>query len=165
MMTRSNDKKYKEEHITYQNTECCEEWKDFSNFSNWMKSQENFKKISTGEFHLDKDIIFKGNKFYCPALCCLVPQRVNKLFTKRDSERGEYPIGVRKKNQKFEARCSDDGKSKYLGVFDTIEKAFNAYKNYKENVIKKVAKEEYEKGNIVKQCYESMMRYVVEITD
>ena len=36
---------------------------------------------------------------------------------------------------------------------------------HKENLIKQVAKEEYSKGNITKQCYEAMMKYEVEITD
>jgi uncharacterized membrane protein len=32
-------------------------------------------------------------------------------------------------------------------------------------MIKQIAKEEYNKGNITKQCYEAMINYEVEITD
>lgn len=164
-MTRTSDSKYKNNHPTYQNVYLCTEWNDFNVFSKWILGQNNFNKIMTDEFHLDKDIIVKNNKIYCPDFCCIVPQRVNKLFTKRDSERGECPIGVRKKNQKYESRCSDNCESVYLGVYTSIEQAFGMYKQYKENVIKKVAQEEYSCGNIIKECYEAMMNYVVEMTD
>ena len=43
--------------------------------------------------------------------------------------------------------------------------AFLAYKKAKESYIKQVAKEEYDKGNITKTCYEAMINYEVEITD
>ena len=165
MLTRCNDEQYKTQHATYDKVDCCNEWLNFENFKNWMEQEENFNKILTEEFHLDKDIVSKGNKFYCPELCCLVPQKINKLFTKRDTERGIYPIGVCKKNQKYQARCNANGKNKYLGVFDSIEEAFLAYKNYKENIIKQIAQEEYYKGNITQKCYEAMMTYRVEITD
>ena len=43
--------------------------------------------------------------------------------------------------------------------------AFNAYKIYKENIIKQVAEIEYLNGNITKRCYDAMLSYEVEITD
>ena len=43
--------------------------------------------------------------------------------------------------------------------------SFQLYKIRKENTIKQVAKEEYDKGNITKRCYDAMMKYKVEITD
>ena len=39
------------------------------------------------------------------------------------------------------------------------------YKTYKEDIIKRVAEDEYLKGNIIKECYLSMLSYSVEITD
>ena len=56
-------------------------------------------------------------------------------------------------------------KRKAIGRRKTIEEAFNIYKEYKENIIKQVAQEEYSLGNITKKCYDAMMSYEVEITD
>lgn len=53
----------------------------------------------------------------------------------------------------------------YLGNYETPEEAFVAYKIYKEDLIKKIAEIEYSKNNITLKCYNSMMNYVVEITD
>ena len=53
----------------------------------------------------------------------------------------------------------------YLGTYDTIEEAFNVYKNAKEDIIKQVAQKEFNDGNITKRCYQAMMNYEVEITD
>ena len=53
----------------------------------------------------------------------------------------------------------------YLGIFDTEHEAFNAYKEYKEGIIKQVAEEEYSNCNITTECYNAMLKYEVEITD
>ena len=81
------------------------------------------------------------------------------------------PIGVRynKVNKKFNVKISKhrNGKavSEHIGVYDTSEEAFYAYKEAKESYIKQVAQEEYSLGNITKKCYDAMMSYKVEITD
>ena len=49
-------------------------------------------------------------------------------------------------------------------IFFYIPKNFLVYKNKKEFYIKQIAKEEYDNGNITKQCYDAMMKYEVEIT-
>jgi hypothetical protein len=67
----------------------------------------------------------------------------------------------------FSACCHNPftNKAEKLGVYQTINEAFHAYKRYKEYLIKSVAQIEYNKGNITKKCYEAMMNYEVEITD
>lgn len=42
---------------------------------------------------------------------------------------------------------------------------FKNGKDYKEDLIKKIAEQEYKNGTIIKKCYEAMMSYNVEITD
>lgn len=112
--------------------------------------------------HLDKDILIKGNKIYSPNTCIFVPQKINSLFTKRNSVRGEYPIGVTysKKNHKFEPQVQGRG---WLGYYDTPEESFEVYKKNKEKRIKEIA-DEY-KNKIPIKLYDALYDYKVEITD
>lgn len=147
---------------TYKDITCCDAWLLYENFYEWLHKQENFEKWTDGDkWCIDKDILIKGNKIYAPETCCLVPQNINNIFVKNKSRRGNLPIGVIKSNDRFGAMFNQ----KYLGTFDTTEEAFLAYKKEKESYVKQVAKEEYYKGNIAKQCYEAMVNYEVEITD
>ena len=100
-------------------------------------------------------------------MCCLVPQNVNCLLLKREALRGDLPIGVGRTGDRFEANCGNPftGKRECLGHYETIEEAFNVYKQHRENYIKQMAKQEYEVGNITKVCYEALMNYVIEIDD
>ena len=168
MLERCYSKKLKAKRPTYENAICCDEWLYFENFYEWLHKQDNFDKWYSGEkWGLDKDIIMKGNKVYSPDSCCLVPLNVNNLFTKHDNDRGAFPIGVSKDKDMFRVGCRNpfDDENLYLGDYSTERQAFQVYKKYKENIIKQVAQEEYNKGNITKRCYEAMINYQVEITD
>ena len=57
------------------------------------------------------------------------------------------------------------GKQEYIGIYNTAEDAFAAYKQAKETYIKEVAKKYYTEGKITKQVYDALMKYEVEITD
>lgn len=168
MMCRCFDDRFKDAQPTYKSVSCCDEWLNYENFYEWLISQENYKKwFNEKWWALDKDIIMKNNNIYSPKTCCIVPQNVNCLFLKRKVDRGDLPIGVRRVGDMFEASCSNPftGKNERLGKYKTIEEAFQAYKAYKENIIKQVAQIEYDKGNIIKLCYDAMMNYKVEIND
>lgn len=168
IIQRCYDPLYKSKWITYNDVKCSDEWILYDNFYEWIISQENYEKwkcINRG--CVDKDILFKGNKIYSSDTCTLVSPRINALFTKANSLRGNLPIGVMidKKNGMYVAAVENNNKNIRLGRFKTIEEAFNVYKTEKEKIIQRVAKEEYELGNITKKCYEAMMNYEVEITD
>lgn len=168
MLRRSFAKTVKNRQPTYKNVSCCKEWENYEFFYEWLHNQSNFNRWYQGKrWAIDKDILNKGNKTYSPDNCCLIPQNVNCLFLKREAERGKYPIGVRHREEGFIAVCRNPflDKAVELGCYSTPEEAFQAYKIYKENIIKQVAEEEYRNGNITKQCYEAMMKYEVEITD
>ena len=168
ILTRCFDEKYKDREPTYNDVTCCEEWLLFENFYEWLHSQPNFDKWLNNEgWAIDKDILIKGNKIYSPETCCLVPRSVNSLFIKRTRYRGELPIGVIQYYNKFRARCENTliGKRIHLGLYNTSQEAFCAYKQYKENLIKDVARIEFDHGNITEKCYDAMMNYIVEITD
>lgn len=163
MLSRCYDQKFKKERPTYKDCKCCDEWLEYQNFVKWY--DENYYEVDNEKMCLDKDILIKGNKIYSLDTCIFVPDNINVLFTKRDSKRGEYPIGVDylNKNNNYRSRCNENGKSVYLGFYNTPEKAFYAYKKYKEDVIKSVA-EKY-KNKIPQKLYEAMYTYEVEITD
>lgn len=168
MLRRCYSEKLINKRPTYQNVTCCEEWLLFENFYEWLFNQENYNKWLNGErWCVDKDILVKGNKIYSPETCCLVSNEVNCLFLKSDNSRNGLPIGVSKKEDKFQAYCDNPftHKKEYLGLYSTPEQAFNVYKINKEKIIKQAAQEEYVQGNITKECYEAMLRYEVEITD
>lgn len=168
MLDRCFSESQKNIQPTYKDVICCDEWLLYENFYEWIHGQENFERLQNVErWALDKDIFIKGNKVYSPETCCLVPQNVNCLFLKREAERGDYPIGVRYRNYGFIASCHNPftNKKEELGSYSTPEIAFNVYKNYKEDLIKKVAQIEYDNGNITEKCYEAMMNYEVEIDD
>ena len=169
MLRRCYDEKFLKKQPTYIDCQVCEEWLYYPNFYEWVHEQENFEQWYNGEhWHIDKDILIKGNKIYSPDTCCLVPLNINELFVKNKRDRGEYPIGVSylKRINKYQTNCAKYDSAIYLGVYDTPEEAFNiGYKPFKENLIKEIAQEEFDKGNITEKCYDAMMNYQVEITD
>ena len=161
MLERCYCAKYQHNRNTYNDCSVCKEWLLFSNFKKWFDNPENGYKDG---YHLDKDIIVKGNKIYSPQTCCLVPASVNSLLTSRKTQRGIYPIGVAKvRSGRFVARaCSN---KRHIGVYDTIEEAFNAYKEVKERYIKFIAESYFQQGKITERVYNALMKYEVEITD
>lgn len=171
ILQRCYDPKKQEEFPKYKDVTICNEWLYFPNFVEWCHKQTNWDKVlkDRKKFHIDKDIINKGNKIYCPESCCFVPAIVNTLFCKSEALRGDYPIGVSLSRDKtsFRARCNNPITKEKLEYRDyqTPEEAFKKYKEVKEKIIKEIAQEEYNKGNITEVCYKAMMKYEVEITD
>lgn len=151
---------------TYEDVEVYEEWLDFQNFADWCYSQNSFSlKDNKGRvYQLDKDLLVKGNKLYSPNTCCFIPKDVNVLLTNNRVNRGEYPLGVsyRGDTGRFQASVSSNKKS-YLGVFDTKEEAFQAYKSAKEFHIKEVA--EKWKTGLDEKAYLALLNYEISIED
>lgn len=148
---------------TYIGCTLAEEWLNYQNFAEWF--EDNYYEIEGHRTHLDKDILVKGNKHYSPETCVFVPQFINGLFLRRAAKRVEnIPIGVRRSGKKFETLCNDNkGERIYLGVYNTVEEAFEVYKECKEKLIKDIA-EEF-KSQIPSKLFKAMFDYKVEITD
>ena len=167
MLRRCYSAKWQEKYPTYVDCSVSEEWLYYHNFKNWYDN--NYYEIDNKTSHLDKDILVKGNKVYSPDTCVFVPQFINKLFTKSQKTRGDFPIGVNydKASKKYRAQLSifKDGKRtmKHLGLFDTPEEAFEVYKQAKEDYIKEVA-DNY-KDKIPVELYKAMYSYEVSIND
>ena len=167
MLSRCYSEKCKKKYPTYKDCSVCKEWLNYSNFKEWFDN--NYYEIDGEQMCLDKDILMKGNKAYSPNTCVFVPQNINKLFTKSNKIRGKLPIGVtfRKDINKYKAQCSTfyncKKQKKSLGYFSNEIDAFNAYKQFKETEIKRMA--DYYKDKIPNKLYEAMYNYKVEITD
>jgi len=139
---------------------CSHTWTSRHEFIEWAKKQ-----VGYGTGALDKDILLKGNKVYCPELCVFVPQAVNSLLIKSNAARGEWPIGVswNKDREKFAAYLRVNDKNRYLGYFNTPEAAFAAYKQAKEAEARRVAV--LYQSVLDPRVYDALMQYSVEITD
>lgn len=163
ILERGYSKLWKEKHPTYEDVYVCEEWHNFQNFAKWYYN--NYYSINEERMEIDKDILYKNNKIYSPDTCIIVPQRINNLFVKTNSKRGNFPIGVhRHKNGNYVAQCEfNDSRKRYLGCYPTVEEAFNIYKMEKEKYIKQVA-DKY-KSYIPEKLYDAMYKYEVEIND
>ena len=170
MLRRCFDNKYKEREPTYKNVTCCDRWLCFTNFLEDFEILKNeYNWDNDKKLNLDKDILNKNNKIYSLENCVLVPDWINKLFTKCDASRGDCPVGVcyNKQRKKYEAQCNINGVKKHLGLYNTAEQAFNVYKIAKEQEIKRIAEECVSKGYITKdsRLYNAMMGYQVKIDD
>jgi hypothetical protein len=149
-------------HPSYKLCSVCDEWKTFSVFKAWVENPENGYREN---YHLDKDILVKGNKTYSPRTCCFVPKEINIIFTKRQNFRGNYPIGVTCYGVGYISSLSTIYGCKYLGYYKNPKDAFYAYKNFKERYIKEIAEKYFQEGKITKRVYDALMKYEVDITD
>ena len=161
MINRCYNEKFLKRQPQYRGCSVCEEWLNYSNFKVWY-DQNNIPRMS---FDLDKDILFKGNKIYSPETVVFVPHTINTLFLSKKDDRGDFPIGVycEKDKKRFRAAMSFMGKQIKLGSFETVESAFERYKEYKEDFIKDMA--EQFKDEIPHKVYEAMMKWEIEIDD
>lgn len=130
------------------------EWLNFQTFTKWF--EEN-RYETEGRLHIDKDIKYPGNKIYSPYHCILVPQRINMLFTNKPNNRG-LPNGISKtKSGRYAAKYNKDN----LGIYDTVEEAYEVYAKAKKDTIIQIA-EEY-KNKIPTELYNAMLNYEVKI--
>lgn len=169
MLRRCYSNKFQDKYPTYKGVSVSDEWLYYPNFEKWY--EENYYEIDGQTMCLDKDILVKGNKLYSPKNSIFVPNDINNLFTKRNSKRGDYPIGVsfNKKMNKYKSYCRIldlkllKNYQKELGYHDSITDAFNVYKIEKEDNIKNIA--EYYKLKIPNKLYNAMINYIVDIND
>ena len=160
LLKRCYCSKTQEERPTYKGCSVSEKFKSYSDFYEWCLTQIGF---GQEDYHLDKDLLIKGNKLYSEDTCLFLPSRLNTLLLASKAVRGSLPIGVCAHNGKFLAQCLRKPASHHVGVFDTPELAFLAYKEAKETYIKLQA--EKWKDQIDVRAYEALMRYEVSPTD
>lgn len=136
----------------------------FSKFREWYNSQMGCEQDG---WHVDKDLLFKGNKVYSAETCVLLPPQINSLIVGANAIRGDLPKGVYldkgNKTPRYRARVSQDGKRVCYGSYSNLEDAWLAYKEAKEAWIKVVA--ERWKDKIDPRAYNALLNYTVEWDD
>ena len=163
MLKRCYSDTCQKKHPTYIGCEVSNNFLYYEYFYDWCQKQVGF---GNQVWHLDKDLLIKGNKIYSESTCVFIPSEINALLTKCVASRGEYLIGVSwySKSKTFIAQVhKNKGMSEHLGYFKTELEAFNAYKQAKESFVKEQANNW--KSEIDERAYEALMNYTVEITD
>ena len=163
MLERCYNDAYKKQRPTYEGCEVSDNFKYYEYFYEWCHKQIGF---GNQGWHLDKDLLTKGNKVYSEGSCVFIPSEINTLLIKRAASRGEHLIGVswHSKNKAFVARVAKNkGKQEYLGSFKTELEAFKAYKKAKESFVKEQANKW--KDEIDDRASNALMNYQVEIDD
>jgi hypothetical protein len=119
---------------SYKDCLVCPLWHDFKNFLDWYKTN-----CPDESYHLDKDILFKGNKVYSPETCCFIPKAINSILINcGNSEVRDLPLGVSASSKsfgKYEARVSYKGKTKYSKTFSTVQEAESFYIDKKREIL------------------------------
>ncbi len=163
MLTRCYNDTYKNKQPTYIGCEVSNNFKSYEYFYEWCQNQIGF---NVEGWHLDKDLLIKGNKVYSEYSCVFLPNEINLLLVKCTASRGEYLIGVywSKTANAFKATVrKNKGGQKHLGYFNTELEAYNAYKIAKEAFVKEQANKF--KSQIDQRAYNALMNYEVGIDD
>ena len=124
---------------TYMNCSVSKEWIYLSNFREW------FNQNYVEGYHLDKDLLFPGNKVYGPNTCVFVTSNINSLFVFSNSTRGKYPLGVNfhKTSNLFEAKCKDGKGNRIRKTFKDPTEGHFFYLEQKINIINQYLEEDH----------------------
>lgn len=157
MFDRCYSEKFHDKHPTYIGCKVCDEWCNFQNFAKWF--YDNYYDVPCQSIEVDKDWLYIGNKIYCPERCCLAPNIINTCLLTHDKLINfDLPMGVSPTaSGRYKARCSEYGKRKDLGTYNTPQEAEVAYWNFKIKYIEGLA-EEY-KNFIPNSLYVVMMEF------
>lgn len=135
------------------NITICKEWECFQSFAEWAHSK--YKP------HMSNwSILCLSNEDYIsPETCFYIPKEINLTFHSGKHKNNDLPKGVNYSHKKYVANITERGKYRYIGTFSTQEEAFNAYKNAKEDQIKKLA-DKY-RDILDLRTYETLYNYEV----
>lgn len=142
---------------TYIGCIVCDEWLCFQNFADF------YTKNNPYNFHIDKDLLVKGNKIYSPDTCCFVPPVINNSLIKVNRKIYKYLDGIITKYGRYTSSITINQKHIFLGNYNTPEEAFISYKRAKEEQLKYLANQWKDKISI--QAYNALINYEVEILE
>lgn len=127
ILDRCYSERFQEKNPAYKGCSVCKEWHNFQVFAEYY--EDNHKE----GYHLDKDLLFKGNRVYSPETCVFVPPCLNGFILSCGSARGEYKVGVYlnmgSKTNPYKSQISNtvNGKQIHLGLFPTEQLAHQAW--------------------------------------
>lgn len=137
IMKRGYNKKFKAKRPSYEDVSVCEEWHLFSTFKAWMETQDWEGK------QLDKDLLYPGNRVYCPDKCVFISASINSFIVRKRVSKGGYLLGAswHKASGKFIANCNNPitNKFEHLGLFDNELDAHLAWVNRKHEIAVQLA--------------------------
>lgn len=164
MIMRCYSENYLKRKPTYLGCEVDDSWKIYSNFKSDICKFYGFDKQ---DYQMDKDLLVKGNKIYSKDTVCFLPRAVNMCIQSKNRKSNGLPVGVcfyeKHVKNKYLAYCRNNGKTIYIGKFETAEEAFYAYKSVKEKIVREVA-EKY-KFDIDSRAYNALINWEVNIDD
>ena len=160
MLMRCYSDAYQKRNPNYIGCTVDERWHKFSVFLEWFK--ENY----IDGYALDKDLLIPSNKCYSPETCCFLPPKLNTMIVTRHRKTNRFGKGVSiTPKGRYIAFLNRYNKTYNLGHFDTIEEAFNAYKQGKIAYVREVADSYYKDGKITKEVYDALYRYEPKFKD
>lgn len=136
-------------------------WIYFTNFKEWFDNPENGFMLG---YELDKDLLVHGNRIYSDTTCCFLPPEINRAINKQKSKRGKYKIGVfyRKDMNKFVAQIqSGIHEHRQIGIYETEQEAFLAYKGEKERYLRYLGDKYFSQNLITKKVFDALYNYEV----
>ena len=157
MLERAYSLNYKRKYPTYIDVSVCEEWHNFQNFAEWYYKQPNAEKEG---FDLDKDLTLPGNKVYSPEACTLVPKEINYVTIDQANRRGDCPRWVSSHGDKYVSYINISKKRKHLGVYETPDEAFDAYKKEKSRYLRELA--ERHKDVLCAKVYKNLIEWEIK---
>jgi hypothetical protein len=133
-------------------------WHNYQNFAKWY--EENYIE----GFHFCRTIFVPNCNVYSEETCCFVPNEIKNTFIYTKRKVNDLPMGVMPYGtNKFICSINREGKSKKLGIFDTPEEAFKAYKEAKEHYLKYLARKWKRKlPKFPQKTYDALMNYQFE---
>lgn len=143
---------FQEKEPTYKGCSICKEWLLFSTFKKWF--DENY----VDGFEIDKDLLSDINrKLYSPQTCVFLPMEINRFLGGRSTKiEHNIPLGVLSSGNKFIAK---HGRT-YLGTFDTIKEAQDAYLKTKKEYTVMLANKW--KDKIEQRAYDALINLDVD---
>lgn len=144
MLSRCYNPNFLARRPTYVGCSVSSEWLTFSNFREWMKTQDWKGK------QLDKDLLVSGNKQYNKESCIFVSNSINSLLVDCGSAKGKYPTGVSfdKRRGEYLAKRSVNCMTVNIGRFKSDRLAEVAYLIFKSDLTAKIAHEEEASKNL-----------------
>lgn len=161
MLKRCYSESSLKKNASYRDCSVSDEWIYFTNFKKWFDNPENGFMFG---YELDKDLLVHNNRVYSESTCCFLPQEINKALIRQKSKRGENKIGVfyRKDINKYVAQIqSGIHQHRQIGIYETEQEAFLAYKAEKEGYLRHLADKYFSHNLITKKVYDALYNYEV----